>query len=330
MPDSSVAVTPGTGANVDTFTQASGDHRQAVVLGDATTASTQAVDTAGRASVVTPSSFATGTITAANANTTSGTATAGSSVQITAPDGHSSWAIYVSGTFSAGTTLLTQGSLDGTNWFALNGRRNTDAATNDMTSFIAADFVGGPSPGGANPSAWRGNLGAVRFFRVTASTFTLLDSVSVQVSSSAAVGPTFFNTAAPATAPGTNAIGFINDQRAATNAVTATAAAATAVTLTIPAAAAGLFTYVTHLEVTLYSTAARTGVATPITVTTTNLAGAPAFTFATAAAIGTADKQLVGPDSPLKTTAAATATTVVAPAVTGALWRLTVFYFVAA
>ncbi len=36
MPDSSVPITPGSGANVDTRTQGNGDHREVVVLGDPT------------------------------------------------------------------------------------------------------------------------------------------------------------------------------------------------------------------------------------------------------------------------------------------------------
>jgi hypothetical protein len=49
MADSSIAVTPGTGTTVpvDTFTQASGDHRQAVVIGDAAAAATARVNTSG-------------------------------------------------------------------------------------------------------------------------------------------------------------------------------------------------------------------------------------------------------------------------------------------
>lgn len=142
---------------------------------------------------VTPNTYTTGTITAANANITSGTATANSSVQITVPDGHSSWDIFVSGTFSAGTVLYTQGSLDGTNWWSLNGRRNTDASTNDTTNFVASDFPGGASPAGSNPSNWRGSLGGVRFFRVTAFSYTAADSIAVQIATSAGVGAVFLN-----------------------------------------------------------------------------------------------------------------------------------------
>jgi hypothetical protein len=78
--------------------------------------------------------------------------------------------------------------------------------------------------------------------------------------------------------------------------VTAVGAAAAAVTLTLPAVA-GLFHNISLIEIELYSTAARTGVAAPITVTTTNLPGSPAFLFSTAAAIGTSCRNAVyGPE----------------------------------
>lgn len=143
---------------------------------------------------VTPNSYVTGTITAANANLlTTSAATAGSTVQITVPDGHSSGDVFVTGTFSAGTMLYSQGSLDGSNWFSLNGRRNTDASTNDTTNFFATDYVGGAAPTGSNPSNWRVVLGAVRYYRVTCGTYTASDSVTVQIATSAGVGATFMN-----------------------------------------------------------------------------------------------------------------------------------------
>lgn len=110
--------------------------------------------------------------------------------------------------------------------------------------------------------------------------------------------------------------------------VTAVGVAAAAVTLTLPAVAAA-FHHITRLEIGLYSTAARTGAATPITVTTTNFPGGPAFTFATAAAIGAMDRLIFEPAKPKRSAVANTATTVVCPAVTGGLWRLNAAYFAA-
>lgn len=49
MADANVAVTPGSGAAVDTRTQPGGDHRQVVVIGDAEVADVAAVGSAGTA-----------------------------------------------------------------------------------------------------------------------------------------------------------------------------------------------------------------------------------------------------------------------------------------
>jgi hypothetical protein len=109
-------------------------------------------------------------------------------------------------------------------------------------------------------------------------------------------------------------------------AVTAVAAAAAAVTLTLPAVT-NQYHYITSIEIQAYSTAARTGSATPITVTSTNLPGSTAWTFATAAAIGTTDLKSFSYDSPKKSVSAGTATTLVCPATTGVIWRVNVSYY---
>lgn len=102
-----------------------------------------------------------------------------------------------------------------------------------------------------------------------------------------------------------------------------TAAAGVATTLTIPAPGVGLRQRILYVEITLYSTAARTGSATPITVTTTNLPGSLAFTFPTAGAIGTTVRQdySFNPTS-MDAVAANAAVTIACPAVTGGLWRV--------
>lgn len=112
--------------------------------------------------------------------------------------------------------------------------------------------------------------------------------------------------------------------------VTNTAAAAAACTLTLPAIL-GQFHYISHLTITRYATAAVTGTATPILVTSTNLPGSPVWTFARAQAIGTTDIQtLVLPGAALKSSVANTATTIVCPATASVLWRITATYYGAA
>jgi hypothetical protein len=74
--------------------------------------------------------------------------------------------------------------------------------------------------------------------------------------------------------------------------VTATGISGAAVTATLPLVV-GQFHYITSIRVSAYNVAARTGSATPVVVTTTNLPGTPAFTFGSAGAIGTIESQQV-------------------------------------
>jgi hypothetical protein len=110
---------------------------------------------------------------------------------------------------------------------------------------------------------------------------------------------------------------------AASQGVTATGAAA--VTLTLPAVPSQ-FHYITLIEIEAYSSSNRTGVATPILVTTTNLPGTPAFTFATAGAIGTTDTKVYVHAQPFRSVTVNTATTIVCPATAGVIWRVNVWY----
>lgn len=115
--------------------------------------------------------------------------------------------------------------------------------------------------------------------------------------------------------------------RPSTLCVTATGAAAAAVTLNLPAIA-GQFHHLTHLTITRYATAAVTGTATPIIVTSTNLPGNPQWTFARAQAIGTTDIQsLQLSGHPLRSSVLNTATTIVCPATTSVIWRVTAIYY---
>lgn len=117
----------------------------------------------------------------------------------------------------------------------------------------------------------------------------------------------------------------------ATVAVTNTGAAAAAVTLTLAAPGAGLFHYITRLIIKRFATTLLTAGATPVLVTTTNLPGTRVFSFpAEAAAQGTIYSEIIAPAQPLKSSAANTATTIVAPVTTGVIWRITADYYVGA
>lgn len=107
--------------------------------------------------------------------------------------------------------------------------------------------------------------------------------------------------------------------------VTATGAAAAAVTATLPLVAQQIH-YICRIEIVLYNSAARTGGATPVVVTSTNLPGNPAWTFPSAGAVGTVDRLVIEFPVPLASVAPGAATTIVCPATTGIIWRVNVTY----
>lgn len=115
---------------------------------------------------------------------------------------------------------------------------------------------------------------------------------------------------------------------------TTISAANAAVTLTIAAAGAGLFHYITSIEIINVNPTATAiaGSAVTLSYTSTNIPGAPAWTAGNALAAG-AEKvveRITYPPGGIKTTTAATATTIVAPAIgAGGVCRITVTYFIA-
>lgn len=111
--------------------------------------------------------------------------------------------------------------------------------------------------------------------------------------------------------------------------VTATAAANTAATATLPAAGAGMFHYITSISIVRNATAALVGSATLIH-TSTNLPGSPAWSVGNAMIIGGTQVDVdFQPASPLKSLAANTNTTIVAAAAgLAVLNRVNVSYYV--
>jgi hypothetical protein len=112
--------------------------------------------------------------------------------------------------------------------------------------------------------------------------------------------------------------------------VTNTGAAAAAVTLTLPAPGVGVRHYVTYLRITRFATALLTAAATPVLVTTTNIPGTLVFSMpAEAAAQGTVFVYQEDFAYPIAGVAQNTATTIVAPATTAVIWRITAGFYVA-
>jgi len=110
-------------------------------------------------------------------------------------------------------------------------------------------------------------------------------------------------------------------------AVTATAAVAVGVTLTLPAAGAGLFHHITRLGITVNTAPVALGANASAVVTSTNLPGSPAWLMSILRNGGGQDREDMPRVSPLKSSVANTATTIVAPATANAIWRLNVEYF---
>ena len=129
----------------------------------------------------------------------------------------------------------------------------------------------------------------------------------------------------------TTTLGLLADisKVASTLHVTATAAVNTAATATLPAAGAGLFHYITRIElIKLYSVlgvAAGAGVI----ITTTNLPGGPAFTTEQLASVAGTVVQVIDYSyaKPLKSSVANTSTTFVAPLQLQTIWRWNVSYY---
>ena len=124
----------------------------------------------------------------------------------------------------------------------------------------------------------------------------------------------------------------MSEIRAATLHISVTAAVNTALTATLPAPAAGLFHYITSVQLVKVYNVLGVAAGAGVVVTSTNLPGTPNWTTEQAAgAIGTAPLVInYQPTTPLKASAAAVATTFVAPAQLQTIWRWNVSYFTAA
>lgn len=214
-------------------------------------------------------------------------------------DGCSTVAIDLRGTFNM--TVAIQGSVDGTNWVLIPVRPQ-----------IGGVFVLGIV--GSAAGVWMAQCSGFTKVRALVTAYTSGSATTVLAGSNALFDDTARN-------GGVSSI-----------AATATAAAGTGVTLTIAAPGAGLRHYLTGLEINRGNgtAAALTASATLLSVTTTNLPGSFAFTFpADALAAGAVDTRIYDYSAPLMSSAQNTATTIVCPATTGVVWRVTARYYVA-
>ena len=211
-------------------------------------------------------------------------------------DGCSSFTLYWP-TGLVGTVTL-EGSIDNTNWFAIPVR-----------IFSAAGGLATLGVAAVSANLWIGNCQHFNFLRARCSTYTSGSSTLTLVAHSTIFGPEVFH-------------------RPTDLHVTATGASGAAVTLTLAAAGTGLFHHITRLRIERHPAALLTAAATPVIVTTTNLAGSRAFSIpADAAPQGQVFTETVEPAAPIKSSVANTATTVVMPVATGVIWRASVDYY---
>lgn len=213
-------------------------------------------------------------------------------------DGASSVTLDLRGTFNI--TFEVSGTIDGTNWTLIPMR---------PIAAVAIQYVAAVS--GSTAGLWVGACGHFRRVRVRSTAYT---SGSATVTLSACNGILDQTTAGAATPL----------------LVTSVGASGAAVTLTLPGPGTGLRQYMTYLSINRFAAATLTAAAVPVTVTTTNLPGALAFSFgAEGLGQGVLDRWREDFTYPLASSALNTATTIVCPATTNVIWRVTAGYFVA-
>lgn len=213
-------------------------------------------------------------------------------------DGASSVTLDMRGTFNL--TVEVSGTADGTNWTTIPIR---------MLNVASVAYVA--SAAGTTAGTWVGECAGFLQVRARVTAYTSGSATTYLVASVGGLTPQLQQIITPAL-------------------VTTVGTAGAATTLTLPTPGAGLRQYITYLSINRFATALLTAAATPVTVTTTNLPGSLAFSFAAdAAAQGTLDRWREDFAYPLASSAQNTATTVVCPATTGVIWRVTAGYYIA-
>lgn len=213
-------------------------------------------------------------------------------------DGCSSVAMDLRGTFNM--TVEVSGTVDGTNWNPIPVK-----PVNAASKLYVAAVTG------AVAGLWVGSCAGYRKVRARATAYTSGLAVCFLSANTAPLDQSL-------------------DGLITSSTLTATGVAAAAVTLTLPAPGVGLRHYLTYLSVNRYAAAALTASATPVIVTTTNLPGTLVFTFpADALTLGQMDRWREDFAYAIAATAQNAATTVVCPATTGVIWRVTAGWYVA-
>lgn len=213
-------------------------------------------------------------------------------------DGCSTVMLDLRGTFSM--TIEVAGTVDGSNWTLIPVRPINVASV----VYVAAVV-------GTTAGTWVGLCAGYRRIRARVTAYT----------SGAAT-----TTLTATTAPYDNLMW--GPVTSTTNTVIGASGAAT--TLTLAAPGAGLRHYLTYLSINRFAAAALTAAATPVNISTTNLPSSLAFSLPADAALqGTIYPWREDFAFPFASSAQNTATTIVCPATTSVIWRVTAGFYVA-
>lgn len=216
---------------------------------------------------------------------------------VTPCDGASTVSIDLRGTFSL--TVQLQGTVDGSNWTLIPVR-----------SAVGGAFVAGIA--GTASGVWMGSCFGFNKVRAIVTAYTSGGAIATLAASNALFDD------------------FARNGSVTTLAGTITAAAGAAATLTLASPGAGLRQYLTYLRIVKFASAALTAAAAPVVLTTTNIPGSMAFSLPADAALqGTVFSYQEDFAYPVAGSTQNTAMTVVAPATTGVIWRITAGYFLA-
>ena len=200
-------------------------------------------------------------------------------------------------TFSG--TFQVQGTIDGTNWVLIPVRPMHTGGT----------YVSGIV--GTTQGAWGASCAGFKKVRAIMTAYTSGSAIATLMVDNSSFSNELMGTVTPTLG-------------------TIVGASGAATTLTIASPGAGLRHYITYLRIVRYAAAVLTASATPVTITTTNLPGTLAFTMpADAATLGSVFAYQEDFSYPVVSSAQATATTIVCPATTGVIWRVTAGYYVA-
>lgn len=223
-------------------------------------------------------------------------------------NGESSATIWLNGTGTFNATYAIQGSFDGTNYF-------------DVLSYPVSQFcVGGTIPLAGQPIISEA-VNAATVQRALCVAVGNLQTIRIRLTAYTGGSGAVTINADHADSPNP----YVKDQKSGSLIVTNIAATGVVVTATLPAVVS-MRHYIDRIDVTQVATLTAAGV-TAVSVTTTNIPGAPVLSFGSDYLIGRAIQQTLDfGASGMATTAINTATTIVCPAVTNVIWRATVVY----